>query len=39
MLVVNIVNIEKCIFYAVVEGILSYSWEIWTVDYKLKHKL
>jgi hypothetical protein len=39
MLEVNSVNVEKCIFYAVVEGILSYGWEIWTVEYKLKHKL
>jgi len=39
MLVVNILNIGKCIFCAVVEGILSYAWEICTVDYKLKNKL
>ena len=31
VLVLTIVNTEKCIFYAVVEGILSYGWEIWTV--------
>ena len=30
------VNKKKGIFYAVIENILSYSWKIWTVDYKLK---
>jgi hypothetical protein len=39
ILVVAIVNTEKCIFYAAVEGILSYGWEIWMVDYKLKNNL
>jgi hypothetical protein len=27
---------KKLIFYAVIESILRYGWEIWTVDYKFK---
>jgi hypothetical protein len=30
------VNTKKHIFFAVIESILSYGWEIWTLDYKLK---
>jgi len=33
------VNTKKRIFFAVIESILSYGWEIWTLDYKLKKKL
>jgi hypothetical protein len=33
------VNTKKRIFFAVIESILSYSWEIWTLDYRLKKKL
>jgi len=32
------VNKKKGIFYTVIESILNYSWEIWTVDYKLNKK-
>jgi hypothetical protein len=32
-------NTKKRTFYIVVESILSYSSEIWTVDYRLKKKL
>jgi hypothetical protein len=32
-------NTKKRIFYAVVESILSYGCEIWTLDYRLKKKL
>jgi hypothetical protein len=33
------VSTKKLIFFAVLESILSYSWEIWTLGYKLKKKL
>ena len=33
------VNTKKQIFFAMIESILSYGWEIWTLDYKLKKKL
>jgi hypothetical protein len=32
-------NTKKRIFYSVVESILSYGCEIWTLDYRLKKKL
>jgi hypothetical protein len=32
-------NTNKIIFYTVVESILSFGCEIWTVDYRLKEKL
>jgi hypothetical protein len=31
-----LLNTKKQIFYTVVESILSYGCEIWTVDYRLK---
>jgi hypothetical protein len=33
------VNTKKLLFYRITETISSYSWEIWTLDYKLKKKL
>jgi len=32
-------NTKERILFAVIESILSYGWEIWTLDYKLKKKL
>jgi hypothetical protein len=32
-------NTKKIIFYTVVESILSYGCEMWTVEYRLKKKL
>ena len=31
-----VVNTKKWIFYTVIESSLSYGWEVWTLDYKLK---
>jgi hypothetical protein len=33
------INTKKLIFYTMIEGILRYGWEIWTLDYKFKEKL
>ena len=33
------VNTKKQMFYTVTESILSWCWEIWAMDYKLKKKL
>jgi len=33
------VNTKKLIFYTVIESILRYGWEIWTLDDKFKEKL
>jgi len=31
------VNTKKLLFYAVIETISRYGWEVWTLDYKLKN--
>jgi hypothetical protein len=34
-----LVNTKKLIFYTVMESILRFGWEIWTVDYTFKEKM
>jgi len=33
-----VVNTKRSVFCTVIESILSYGWEIWTLVYKLKKK-